>query len=49
MTFMESKGYTKDNTRLICTAMNIALNQFGDEFFFEMIKNYLKTTKNIKI
>ena len=44
-----TKGYTKDNTRLICTAMNIALNQFGDEFFFEMIKNYLKTTKNIKI
>lgn len=27
------KGYVKDNVRLILTCVNIALNQFGEEFF----------------
>ena len=41
-----TKGYTKDNVRLVCIAINIALNQFGEDFFFNLVKNYLKTTKN---
>ena len=27
------RGYTKDNTRIVCAAVNIAMNQFGDEIF----------------
>jgi hypothetical protein len=27
------KGYTKDNTRLVCVAVNISLSDFGDEVF----------------
>lgn len=43
------KGYTKDNVRLVCTSINLGMNQFGQENFEFIIKNYLKTTKNIEI
>lgn len=36
------KGYTADNTRLVCTAINIALNQFGDDVFAEIATAFLK-------
>ena len=37
-----SQGYTKRNTRLICAAMNLALNSFGEEVFAELAKSFLK-------
>lgn len=44
-----SKGYTKDNVRLICNHMNTALWDYGQEKLDFLIKSYLKTTKNIEI
>jgi hypothetical protein len=38
------KGYTKDNVRLVICAMNIALHQYGTDFFESMICAYI--TKN---
>jgi hypothetical protein len=38
-----SIGYTKENTRLVCTAVNLAMNHFGEEFFAAMCKAYLAT------
>ena len=35
------KGYTKDNVRLVITAMNLALNEFGTDFFENMICSYI--------
>jgi hypothetical protein len=37
-----SKGYTKDNVRLVCTIVNLALNSFGDETFKKMCTAYIK-------
>jgi len=37
-----SKGYTKDNVRLVCLVVNIALNDFGDNIFDEMCSEYIK-------
>lgn len=36
-----SKGYTKDNIRLVCVAVNFALNEFGEETFKQICKSYL--------
>jgi hypothetical protein len=36
-----SRGYTPDNTRLVCTAMNLALNQFGEEVFAKLCSAYM--------
>lgn len=30
------KGYTKDNVRLVCQAVNFALNRFGEDVFYEI-------------
>lgn len=35
-----TKGYTKNNVRLICHQMNIALSVYGLEQFEELINNY---------
>lgn len=43
------EGYTKNNIRLICNHMNTALWDYGVNLFDTLIKNYLKTTKNIEI
>jgi len=32
------KGYTKDNTIVICTWANLSINEFGEEVFFEMCR-----------
>jgi hypothetical protein len=29
-------GYTKDNVRLVCQAVNFALNRFGEDVFYEI-------------
>lgn len=33
-----TKGYTKDNCRLVCASVNIALNRFGDQAFMELLE-----------
>lgn len=35
-------GYTKENTRLVCTAINLALNEFGGDVFEQIAKGYLR-------
>ena len=35
------KGYTIDNVRIICTILNLALNEFGEENFKKICKAYL--------
>jgi hypothetical protein len=37
-----SKGYTKDNTRLVCTHINIAMNEFGEDVFESIAKMFLE-------
>lgn len=39
-----TKGYTKNNVRLICTAMNLALNNFGEDLFKKVIAGYMSKT-----
>lgn len=38
-----SKGYTKDNVRIVCIAANYALNEFGEEVFKQLCEAYLAT------
>lgn len=38
-----SLGYTKENTRLVCTMVNLAMNHFGEELFAKLCKAYLAT------
>lgn len=42
-----NKGYTKDNIQIVCTAMNLALNQFGEEFFYLLATSYLEKKQKI--
>lgn len=35
------QGYTKTNTRLVCTIVNLALNRFGDEAFKQMCESFI--------
>jgi hypothetical protein len=35
-----SKGYTKDNTRIVCVAANLAMNRFGAEVLRTMLQSY---------
>jgi len=37
-----SKGYTPDNIRLVCFAVNMAMNEWGDEVFDRMVMGYFK-------
>ncbi len=37
-----SKPYQKDNCRVVCAAVNLALNQFGDDVFFVIAKSVVK-------
>lgn len=34
-------GYTENNTRLVCTIVNLALNRFGDDAFDLMCESYV--------
>lgn len=38
-----SQGYTKDNVRLVCVAVNFALNEFGEAVFKQICEAYLTT------
>lgn len=35
-----SGGYTKDNTRIVCVAVNLALNNFGEDVFHRMLEGF---------
>lgn len=37
-----SRGYTKDNCRIILTSMNIMLNTWGDEIFEKVAKSFIR-------
>lgn len=37
-----TKGYEKDNVRLVCVAVNYALNEFGEEIFRKICQSYLE-------
>lgn len=39
-------GYTPDNTRLVCTVVNLALNRFGDSVFDVMCEAYIKKKRS---
>jgi len=43
------KGYTKDNIRLVCTIVNLALNTFGENNFALMCQAYINHSKNTNI
>jgi hypothetical protein len=36
-----SKGYTPDNVRLVCTAINLAINEFGLENFEKLCEKFV--------
>lgn len=38
------QGYTKTNTRLVCTAINNALNHYGEDIFKTIATAYLKNS-----
>lgn len=35
------KGYTKENVRLLLVIMNLSLNNFGEECFYEVCKSFI--------
>lgn len=39
-----SKGYTKNNIRLVCVIVNLALNEFGDQIFSKMCCEFVNNT-----
>lgn len=41
-----SKGYTKNNVRLVCGAVNIALNEYGDAVFDKICNAYINNKDN---
>jgi hypothetical protein len=41
-----SLGYTKENVRLVCVMVNLALNKFGDIAFDKMCRSYIKFKGN---
>lgn len=41
------KGYTKDNVRLVCTIVNLALNNFGEDTFKIMCQAYINKSNNV--
>jgi hypothetical protein len=38
------KGYTKDNTRIVCVAANLAMNRFGADVLRKMLESYASHT-----
>lgn len=39
-------GYVDGNVRVVCTAVNIAINEWGEERFYKMCADVLRTRKN---
>jgi len=40
-----TKGYTKDNVRVVCTSVNIAMNQWGEEVLHAIVKGLIAKGK----
>lgn len=40
------KGYTKENVRLVCTIVNLSLNNFGESIFKIMCQAYINNSKS---
>ena len=38
-------GYLESNARLVCTAINLALNEFGDATFRSIAEGFIKNVK----
>lgn len=43
-----SRGYELDNVRLVCTAVNIAMNQWGEAVFREIAVHYLAKSRAVR-
>jgi hypothetical protein len=41
-----SRGYTKDNVRIVCMVVNLALNEFGYEIFAKMCQAFTTNSTN---
>lgn len=39
------QGYTENNTRLVCTAINLGMNKFGEQVFKTIAESYLENVK----
>lgn len=37
-----NKGYTINNVRIVCVALNLSLNEFGEDVFTQVCQAYLK-------
>lgn len=42
-----TRGYTPDNVRLVCAAVNLALNQFGEGIFFRIVTSTARFQRKI--
>lgn len=40
-------GYTKNNVRFVCAAVNLAINEFGDAIFDQICEAYILRKQNI--
>lgn len=46
---IDSKGgYTESNTRLVCTAINLALNHFGESVFEKIATGFLRSQSKLE-
>lgn len=43
-----TKGYTPENTRIVCVMANLAMNRFGDDAFHQMCSAYMKKVQQEK-
>lgn len=41
-----SKGYVDGNVRVVCTAVNIAINEWGEERFYKMCEDVVRRRRN---
>lgn len=41
------RGYTEDNVRLVCAAVNLAINQFGEAIFFRIAASTARFQRQI--
>ncbi|KZC17003.1 hypothetical protein RHOFW510R12_01585 [Rhodanobacter sp. FW510-R12] len=44
-----AEGYTRDNVRIVCAAVNLSINQFGDEVFYRIATGVVKNRQKLRI
>lgn len=42
-------GYTPDNVRLVCIAVNYAMNEFGEDVLFKIARGLIKKKTGVKV